>query len=94
MWDGISIIGLTAPGLLLIAVLMVLTGRLVPKSTHEQTVKERDQWRAAYEVAELARSTQEAQTRELLEVAKTSTAVLTALHEFSEKKQLSQSGDT
>jgi hypothetical protein len=93
MFDGISLLGLTPAGLLLITVLMILTGRLVPKSTHEQTIKERDQWRAAYEVAELARSTQEAQTRELLEVAKTSTAVLTALHEFSEKKQLSQSGD-
>lgn len=94
MIDGFSIVGLTPTGLLLVTVLMILTGRLVPRATHQQTLKERDQWRAAYEVSELARSTQEAQIRDLLEVAKTSTTVLTALHEYSETKQLSQSGDT
>lgn len=94
MLDGINLIGLTPAGLLLIAVLMVLTGRLVPRATYLDKAKEADQWRTAYEASELSRSTSEAQTRELLEVAKTSAAFLAAVYEHSERSQLSQSGDT
>lgn len=94
MIDGVSLIGLTPAGLLLIAVLMVLTGRLIPRATYQEKVKEADQWRIAYEASDLARSKSEAQTRELLEVAKTSAAFLAAVYEHSERQQLSQSGDT
>jgi hypothetical protein len=83
MLDGISLIGLTPAGLLLIAVLMVLTGRLVPRTTYLEKVKEAEQWRAAYEASEKARSMSDSQTRELLEVAKTSERFLSAVLDTS-----------
>lgn len=91
MLDGVSLIGLTPAGLLLITVLMVLTGRLVPKSTYQQVIKERDQWHAAYELERTARNAADAQSRELMELAKTGTKVLEAVHQNSE---LTKSGDS
>jgi hypothetical protein len=92
MLDGISLIGLTPAGLLLIVVLMVITGRLVPRYVYQQKADEADRWRAAYEVERTARATSEAQTRELLEMAKTSEKFFSAVFESSER--ISQSGDT
>lgn len=85
MLDGLSIIGLTPAGLLLAAVLMILTGRLVPRSTLQDKTKEANDWRLAYEAERAARTLSDAQTRELLEVAKTSQHFLTAVFENSEK---------
>ena len=85
MFDGITIIGLTPAGLLLAAVLMVLTGRLIPRSTYRDMQSQAERWRAAYEAERTARSLSDAQTRELLEVAKTSQHFLTAVFENSEK---------
>jgi hypothetical protein len=84
MFDGLSIIGLTPPALLLISVLMVLTGRLVPRATYQEKVKEAEQWHQAYELERTARITSDAQTRELFEVAKTSETFLKAVFEKSE----------
>lgn len=87
MLEGISIVGLTPAGLLLLVVLMILTGRLVPRSLYLEKVKERDQWKSAYEVERAARHAADSQTRELLELAKTGTKVLQAVQENSEKKK-------
>lgn len=84
MIDGISIIGLTPAGLLLAAVAMVLTGWLVPRRTYLEKVKESDRWRAAYELERTARSASDSQTRELLELAKTSAKFMEAVHTNSE----------
>lgn len=43
-WAAIG--GLTPSGLLILAVWLVLTGRIVPKSTYEVMVKARDDWQA------------------------------------------------
>lgn len=91
MLDGISLIGLTPAGLLLIVVLMVVTGRLVPRSTLMDKAKEADQWHAAYEAERAAHAMSEAQTRELLEVAKTSEKFYLAFSQVSERIQ---SGDS
>jgi hypothetical protein len=91
MLDGISIIGLTPTGLLLVTVLMILTGRLIPRSTYLDKVKECDRWREAYEVERVSREASDAQTRELLELAKTGTKVLEAVHHNSE---MMKSGDS
>lgn len=85
MIEGINFIELTPAGLLLLAVLMVFTGRLVPRVMYLEKVKEADQWRAAYDAERAARAISDAQTRELLEVAKTSQKILTAVHEYSEQ---------
>jgi hypothetical protein len=92
MLDGVSIIGLTPAGLLLIVVLMVLTGRLIPRATYLEKVREAAQWRAAYEASEKARSMSDSQTRELLEVAKTSERFLSAVVETS--THIIKSGDS
>lgn len=87
MIDGISIIGLTPAGLLLITVLMVFTGRLIPKSTYQEKVKEADQWRLAYEAERTRATSSDAQTRELLEMAKTSVSFHTAMYEVSKQRE-------
>lgn len=84
MIEGISIIGLTPAGLLLAAVLMVLTGWLVPRRTYREKVEEAERWRAAYEVERTARSASDSQTRELLELAKASAKFMEAVHSNSE----------
>lgn len=91
MLDGISIIGLTPAGLLLITVAMILTGRLVPRRIYLDKVKEADQWRIAYEAERTARATSDAQTRELLEVAKTSKSFIEGVYTNSE---LMKSGES
>lgn len=91
MLDGITLIGLTPGALCLIAVLMVLTGRLIPKATYQEKAKEADQWRLAYEAEREARSKSDAQTRELLELAKTSQSFLQAVFERSEQLKSGES---
>lgn len=85
MLDGISIIGLTPAGLLLVAVLMVLTGRLIPKSMYQEKVNESDRWRQAYEAERAAHSLSDSQTRELLEMARTGSHLMSAVFETTEQ---------
>lgn len=92
MLDGIPIVGLTAPSLLGVAILLLLTGRLIPRSTWLDKAKEADQWRKAYEAEREARSTSDAQTAELLELAKTTHSFITAV--FTNSERIRQSGDS
>lgn len=69
---GLPIAGLTAPALLLVAVWLILTGRIVPRRTYEEKAKEADYWRAA--ALESMK-----QSGELLDAAKTTQAVIQAL---------------
>ena len=84
MIDGIPVISFTPSVLLGIAILMLLTGRLIPKSTFLDKTKEAEQWHQAYEAERAARTISDAQTRELLEIAKTSELFLRAVVERSE----------
>ncbi len=68
-----------AVALLTLVVLLVLTGRLVPRRTHEDTIADRDNWRAAYLESEKARRAEHEQVEELLEMAKLGGHILTAL---------------
>lgn len=79
MIEGIPVVGLTAPTLLGIAILLMLTGRLVPRATLLDKAKESDAWREAYNLERVARAQSEAQTVELLEVSKTTHAITVAL---------------
>jgi hypothetical protein len=76
----LEIIGqIGGPSLIAAAVLMVLTGRLVPRRVMQDAIKDRDEWRAAYMASEQARHLEASHTGELLEAARTSVAVLQAL---------------
>jgi hypothetical protein len=68
-----------AVGLLVLVVLLILTGRLVPRRTHEDVLADRERWRQAYLESEKARSVEHEQTGELLELAKLGGHILTAL---------------
>lgn len=49
MVDGIPVLDLSAGALLAITVILVLTGRLVPRRNLEDVCSERDQWRKAHD---------------------------------------------
>lgn len=87
MVDGLPIIQFTPSVLLGFAILLLLTGRLVPRSFYQDKIKEAEQWKQAYEAERTARAVSDAQTRELLEVAKTSEAFLGAIYQKSTKLQ-------
>lgn len=63
---------LSIPGLLGLAVWMILTGRLIPRRTYDEMVKDRDHWRAVAE-------TSTKQNTQLLEGARVTTEVVRQL---------------
>jgi hypothetical protein len=72
-----SDVGLGA--LLTLVILLILTGRLIPRRTHEDVLADRDNWRQAYLESEKARTAEHQQTGELLEMARLGGHILTAL---------------
>ncbi|MFD7867302.1 hypothetical protein [Streptomyces sp. NPDC059783] len=76
---GIDVAQGGAVALLVLVVLMVLTGRLVPRRTYDDLLKERDTWQAAHRESEAARTSEREQTQELLELSRTSAHALQAL---------------
>lgn len=78
MLEGIPIVALTAPTLLGVAILLLLTGRLVPQAYLKDKAAEAERWRLAYEKEREARAIADAQTAELLEVTKTTRDVISA----------------
>lgn len=90
MIEGIPIAGLTAPALLSIAVLMLFTGRLWTNSAYQEKVKESEQWREAFRKERESRITSDAQTAELLELAKTTHSFISAV--FNNSERIRQSG--
>lgn len=65
--------------LLTLVVLLILTGRLIPRRTHDDVITDRDNWRSAYLESEKARQAEHDQTGELLEMARLGGHILTAL---------------
>lgn len=84
MFEGIPIVGLTPAALLGITVLLLLTGRLVPRIALKDKTEEAERWRLAYEAEREARATSDTHTTELLEGVKTSHAIITALFEAAQ----------
>lgn len=64
---GITFADLTSSTLVGAFVISILLGKLVPKTTLQDTMQERDRWREAYEAEREARGDAEAQTQELIE---------------------------
>lgn len=77
--DGVPIFGLTAPAILGIAFLMILTGRLVPRSVLRDKDEETERWRLAYEAEREARIVSDNQTTKLLVAVETNRDVLLSL---------------
>lgn len=84
MLEGIPILDLTAPALLGITVLLIFLGRIIPRPFYQEKAVEADRWREAYEKEREARLASDAQTAELLEVAKTTHNIIVAVFHNSE----------
>jgi len=87
MWDGIPLTNLTASTLLGLTVLLLLLGKIVPRSTYKDKADESEKWRLAYEAQRKISETSAEQTAELIELAKTSHSMLVALFNVAEPKQ-------
>ncbi|MGW0578595.1 hypothetical protein ACWD25_22100 [Streptomyces sp. NPDC002920] len=68
-----------AAALLVLVVLLILTGRLIPRRTHEDVIADRDNWRTAFMESEAVRQRESQQVEELLEMAKLGGHILNSL---------------
>jgi len=94
MWGGINLSDLTAPALLGLTVLLILFGYLIPRNMYKEKVKESDNWRLAYEKEKERGDVSDAQTAELLELAKASHSIMVAMFGTTrERKRLSGEAD-
>lgn len=71
--------------LVFLCVWLIMTGRLVPRATHLETRADRDSWRKAFEDSEATRRVQTGQLDTLLESAKATEKLMTALHETTRR---------
>lgn len=76
---GIPVDTLAPAALLGVCILLILTGRLVPRRTLEDANHDRNEWRAAHRISEAARAELAEQQRTLLEQGETSLALLRSL---------------
>lgn len=76
---GLGVVQGGAAGLLALVVLLVLTGRLIPRRTYDDLREERDMWRQAFHESESARHLEREQAGESLELGRTAVSVLKAL---------------
>lgn len=72
-------------GLLALAIWLVLTGRLVPKSTHEETRLDRDEWRKTAETTQKRLDVISQQMDKLLASSLTVERFMTSLQEIRRK---------
>ena len=94
MFDGVPILDLSSSAILGITVILILTGRIVPKHTCDNLREEVKSWREAYEKEREARLQLQNQNGLLLETARTSSAVLNALgHEGNFFPKPEEAGD-
>jgi len=78
-----------AVGLLALVVLMIFRGSLIPKSTIDARIADKDaqieMWRAAYEKSQEALDLKDQQIDALLEAARTTTNVVAAVSEAASR---------
>lgn len=92
MLEGIKLTDFAPASLLGVAILLILLGRLVPRSTYQEKKEESERWREAYETERDARQVSELQTIELLELAKTTHKLIAAIVKTSNVDVPQESG--
>lgn len=70
---------LGAGGLVVLAVLMLLSGRIVPRSVYQDMVAQRDKWEAAWRDSQQALATKDAQLDANTEALRTMEQALNAV---------------
>lgn len=82
-WTHVITPSLGATGLLAVVVILVLTGKLVPRSTVDDLRSDKDKqidlWRTAYETSMSAQEVQREHISALLEATRTTTHVIQSL---------------
>lgn len=82
-WTAVLTPSLGATGLLAVVVVLILTGRLVPKSVLDELRTDKDKqievWRTAYETSLSTQEVQREQISALLEATRTTTHVIQSL---------------
>ncbi|MFE0692939.1 hypothetical protein [Streptomyces sp. NPDC058869] len=76
---GVNVAEGGAVALLAVVVLMVLTGRLVPRRTYDDLKEDRNDWRTAHGESEKARVEAMRQNSELIELSRTGVHLLDSL---------------
>lgn len=88
--DGIPIVGLTAPALLGLAVLLLLTGRLIPRRTYDDLRQDRNDWKDAHAESERIRGELVTHMTMMVEQAKVTEALLRSLGAHADPPTLQQ----
>jgi hypothetical protein len=91
MFMGIAVETLTASSLLAIAVLMILSGLLIPRRVYKDKSDEAQRWQLAFEIQRDRSDKLDAQTELLLEQGKATHALITAI--FTNSTAIRQSGE-
>ena len=83
MIDGLPLSVLTPVGALCLVLalpyLQIARGKLVPRSSLDDVIHDRDEWRTAHRISETARSVSADQVEELLEHARVTDAIIRSL---------------
>lgn len=79
--EGVPIGDIGLGGLVVMFVLAILTGRLIPRATHDLMLNDRDQWRDAAQKSAAVISEQSAQISELMEGGRAALHVTESLHQ-------------
>ena len=82
-WAAIG--GLTPPGLLTVVVVLILTGKLVPKSTYDVMVSQKEHWRTTCENQQQTIQTQ-AETIHTQKIA--SETIVKIMHAVQDARQV------
>jgi hypothetical protein len=83
---GIPIGQLTPAGLLFIIILLIASGRLVPRRTMEDVIHDRNEWRTAHRISEQSRAEQNEMVKELLEHARTTDAFIRSIQSVAQHR--------
>ena len=84
MIESIPLVGLSAPAMIGVLIMMLFTGKLWTNSAYQEKKEEAERWRLAYEAEREARQASDSQTIELLEVTKTTQGFIEAVFKNSE----------
>ena len=79
MFEGLALDGLSATTVLALAVILLLTGRIVPRRHLLDKEGEIKRWREAYETEREARNISDSQTQKLLVAIEANRDVMVAL---------------
>lgn len=74
-------------GLVFLAVWMLLTGRIVPKSTLDQVIKDRDGWRQVAETEQATGRIQASSLDKLVASAQAQERLMQSLHNYLQQQQ-------